>query len=1032
MSRFYIIGCFFIALLTSCRSSQDAVHTIPSTVGIASTEMVAVDEMNTPVIPVPAELAWSKEGDWFTRFYQRDTLISPPFSGMGNIWVDSVFAMLSLEEKIGQLLMISAYSNKDENHYAAIDRFIRDYKVGGLIFMQGTPYQQAVLNNRYQAASKVPLMIGFDGEWGLAMRLDSTISYPRQLMLGAISDNDLIYQMGTDIGKQMRRMGIHINFAPVIDVNNNPKNPVINDRSFGDNLDNVCIKSLAYMTGLQHSGILACGKHFPGHGDTDTDSHLDLPVIRHDRARLDSIEMYPFRILSDRGIGSIMVAHLNVPALDSTPNLPSTLSPTIVDTLLRQEMGFEGLVFTDALNMKGITKNYPSGKAEVMALLAGNDVMLFPENVDAAVKGIREAVDSGLIPIELLDTKVRRVLQAKFWLGLNIPQQVDLTDLYEDITPMSAQATKYQLTKEAITAIHAEKSLPLQPLFSERSVCVTIGNTQPTPFTRMLDNYDQFSQLYISKESDAETFDTLFEKTLPFDRIIVNIQNMSRFRNKEYGLTENTIKYIEKLPKEKLVLVLFNSPYALSKFNDQKWPGGKFSNIIIAYNEEAVTQELTAQALFGVNNISGHLPVKVGTYSSADCSYIGEIGTANPLNILGYALPEEEGMDSRVLKRIDSIALASIADGVFPGCQVLVARNNRIVYEKAFGRHTYMANSPMVKTTDLYDIASVTKIAGTLPLIMHLYGEKRLFLDGKLWQYMPSATHTNKQDLTIREILSHQSGLPGWIPFFEKTILSDSIFSSIYSKSARGAFQVPVANKMYMRTSYIDTMWKAILAAPLNAKGYKYSDLGMYFMQKIIERRTGFSEEAAFDHLIAKPMGLQHMTFLPLQKGIPLKEIIPTEQDDKFRKTLVHGFVHDPGAAMLGGVGGHAGLFSNAHDLAVIMQLYLNKGTYGSATVFPPEVMDTFNRAYYPNNRRVLGFDKPTGPAWGGPTCPEASSTSFGHQGFTGTVVWADPENGLIFIFLSNRVYPTAENKKINTGDIRQKIQQVAYEAIEQ
>jgi beta-N-acetylhexosaminidase len=968
--------------------------------------------------------------DWFATLYYKDTLIPPPFKGMGTTWVDSVYRSLSMEEKIGQLLMVAAYSNKNEQHYAQIDRFVSSYKVGGLIFMQGTPYMQAHLNNRYQAKATVPLMIGFDGEWGLAMRLDSSISYPRQLMLGAVSDNDLIYQMGMDIGKQMRRLGIHVNFAPVIDVNNNPRNPVINDRSFGDDVNNVGIKGLAYLHGLQHAGVLACGKHFPGHGDTDTDSHYDLPVLKQNRQRLDTIELKPFREMIKRGLGSMMIAHLSIPALDNTPNLPSTLSPKIVDDLLRKEMGFEGLVFTDALNMKGVTKFFPSGKAEVMALLAGNDILLFPDNVDAAVKGIRDAVADGTLPEALFESKVKKVLQAKFWMGLNVPQQVDLDNLYEDITPISAQVTKNQLIQDAITFVRPGEILPLQPQFTERSVSVSIGSTQPTPFTRMLGNYDHFANLFISKDANAEAFNTLYEKAASYDRIIVNVQDMSRFMSKNFGLTTNTIRFIERLPKEKTVVILFNTPYALAKFNDKQWPGGRFQNFVIAYNEERETQELTAQALFGVNQSAGKLPVKVNGYGSADCFPIEKTGVLPP-DLLGYALPEEVGMDSRVLARIDSIVQRSIADGAFPGCQVLVARNNKIVYEKAFGKHTYSTNAPVVSTTDLYDIASITKIASTLPLLMHLYGEKRMMLDAKLWQYIQMPGNNHKRNLSVRELLAHQSGLVAWIPFFRETITSEDVYNNVYSPVPWGEYQLQVARNMFMRRSYTDIIWDRILESPLSSKGYRYSDLGMYFLQRIIERRAGFRLDAAFEHMISRPMGLQHMTFTPLQKGIPLSRIVPTEQDSEFRKTLVHGFVHDQGAAMMGGVAGHAGLFSNAHDVAVIMQMYLNKGRYGVHTLFPPDVMDTFNKAYFPGNRRALGFDKPVaGGKFDGPACPEASPLSFGHQGFTGTVAWADPSNGLVFVFLSNRVNPSAENKKINSGDIRQKIQQVAYQAI--
>ncbi|MGI9543828.1 MAG: glycoside hydrolase family 3 protein, partial [Cyclobacteriaceae bacterium] len=343
----------------------------------------------------------------------------PPFLNQGQEWVDSVFNTMSPDERIAQLFMVAAYSNRDSKHEAAITRLIEEYKIGGLVFFQGGPLRQAAMTNRYQAKSKVPLLIAMDAEWGLGMRLDSTINFPYQMTLGAIADNDLIYDMGVEIAREFKRLGAHISFSPVVDVNNNPKNPVINYRAFGENREQVTAKGVAYMKGLQDQGVMAVAKHFPGHGDTDTDSHNDLPVIPHQRTRLDSVELHPFVNLVENGVGGVMVAHMSIPSLDATENLPSTLSKPIVEDLLKKELGYSGLIFTDALNMKGVTKHFPPGEVDVKALIAGNDVLVFTQDVPLALKKIKEAIKKGTLSQKDIDRRCKKVLAAKFWAGLS-------------------------------------------------------------------------------------------------------------------------------------------------------------------------------------------------------------------------------------------------------------------------------------------------------------------------------------------------------------------------------------------------------------------------------------------------------------------------------------------------------------------------------------------------------------------------------------------------------------------------------------
>ncbi|HQG38389.1 MAG TPA: glycoside hydrolase family 3 N-terminal domain-containing protein, partial [Chitinophagales bacterium] len=434
--------------------------------------------------------------------------IEPPYlKDTSNVWVDSILKTMTLDEKIGQLFMVAAYSNKDETSYQTIDKYIKEYKVGGVIFFQGTAQKQAELTNRYQAQSKLPLWVGFDGEWGLGMRLDNTISYPRQLTLGAIDDISLIYDMGSEIARQMKRIGININFAPDIDINSNPNNPVINDRSFGDNKFGVVRRGLMYMKGLQDNHILACGKHFPGHGDTDVDSHKDLPILRHSADRLASVELYPFQQFIRYGVGSMMVAHLNVLSLDAAPNFPATLSSAIVQNKLKDSMKFKGLIFTDALNMKGVSKYYPSGVAEVLAIIAGNDVMLFPEDVDKAVEGVRCAVlQDSIISVELINRKVRKILAAKYWLGLNKYQPIKLDGIDADINDEQATFLKFKLVENAMTVVtDSTHQIPILNI-QKRIAHVGIGSSKPTVFSTTLDKYTQIDHYFIPKEKPAATF----------------------------------------------------------------------------------------------------------------------------------------------------------------------------------------------------------------------------------------------------------------------------------------------------------------------------------------------------------------------------------------------------------------------------------------------------------------------------------------------------------------------------------------------
>jgi beta-N-acetylhexosaminidase len=591
------------------------------------------------------------------------TKVAPPFTLQDKSWADSILKKMTIDEKIGQLFMVAAYSNKDETEYATLEAQIKKYHLGGVIFFQGNPATQIKLTNRYQQAAKYPLMVGIDAEWGLGMRLDSTISYPRQLTLGAIQDNELIFKMGEEIGRQHARMGIHVNFAPVVDVNNNSKNPVINDRSFGENRENVSEKGIAYMKGLQHVNILACAKHFPGHGDTDVDSHYDLPTISHSRARLDSIELYPFKQMIKEGVGSMMVAHLNIPALDATPNSPSTLSKKIVKDLLQKEMGFEGLIFTDALQMKGITKNLAVGQSSVKSFMAGNDVLLFPDNVPVAISQMKTAYSKGQIKLADIDKSVRKILLAKSWVGLENFQPIKEDSAVYDLNREASQLLKFQLIEASITVVRdSAKMIPLKDIATKKIASVTIGKDAATPFTQMLNNYAEVTHFFLPNTDDWAVYEKMLKQLEEYDIVLANTQGMSRFASKNFFITANATKFAKALSANKnAILTVFGSPYSLEKF--QGW-----QELIVGYEESKEAQEIVAQIIFGGRSANGKLPVSALEYR------FGEgINTAES-NRLRYGNISELGLETKDLVQLDSIINATLAIQATPGCQVLVAK----------------------------------------------------------------------------------------------------------------------------------------------------------------------------------------------------------------------------------------------------------------------------------------------------------------------------------------------------------------------
>lgn len=938
-----------------------------------------------------------------------------------NPWVDSVFNSLTEDERIGQLFMIAAYSNRSQNHIDSIARFIQQYKIGGLIFFQGGPMRQVNLTNYYQSIAKVPLLISIDAENGLSMRLDSTISFPNQISLGAMQNDTLIYQMGKEIGSACKRMGIHINFAPVVDINTNPQNPVINYRSFGENKKNVSKKSIAYMKGLHKSGILAVGKHFPGHGDTDSDSHKTLPSLNHSKERLDTLELFPFKKLIESGLAGIMTAHLYIPAYDTALNVPASLSHVAVSDVLQNQLGYNGLIFTDALNMKGVASYYNAGDIEVKAILAGNDILLFPQDISAAFKSIKTAIKKGDISQQEIDRRVKKILAAKYWVGLNNYKPIETKNLYEDLNSNYAKLLSQQLYEESITLLQDNAQIiPFKRLDTLSLATVCIGPDSISTFQNIINKYTLCKHFNIKKNELAQVNDSLLSQLSGYDAVVVSLLGMSKYSFNNYGISNPIKDFIEQLnQKTKVILVILGNPYSLKYFPNQ-------DPVIMAFEDNITTQSLSAQILFGGIASLGKLPI------TASRSFRYKDGTISPLPIrLKYSFSEEVNINSKDLDRIDSIAMKAIKSGAAPGCQILVAKDGKVIYEKSFGYHTY-ENKISVKNDDLYDIASITKIASSLLIIMKLVDLELLDVNKPLSHYMDGLRWSNKRKLVIREILAHQAGLLPWIPFWMETINKDGSYNNkIYSKTPDKDFTIQVADSLYISKEYEKEIYKTITKSKLKHKSEPhYSDLGFYMLKKVGEELFKEPFDSCVETRFFSKLGINSMCFNP-RKQFSLEQIVPTENDTLFRKQLIHGYVHDPGAAMLGGVSGHAGLFGNANSLAIIMQMLLQGGEYGGEKFLKKETIEKFTAQQFPDNRRGIGFDKPEiDPAISGPTAKSASYKSFGHSGFTGTCVWADPEHNLIYVFLSNRVHPDAGNNKLINMNVRTDIHQVIYDAI--
>ena len=956
-------------------------------------------------------------------------------------WVNKKFRRLSKDERIAQLMIIRAHSNLGAEHVAEVTELIKKYNVGGLCFFQGGPVRQAILTNQYQSIAKTPLLISIDGEWGLGMRLDSVINYPRQLMMGATNDAKLIHTFGRAVGEQCKRLGIQVNFAPDVDVNNNPMNPVINDRSFGEDKYKVSLYGIEYMKGMQDAGVMASAKHFPGHGDVSVDSHKDLPVINKTWQQLEDLELYPFRQMVKAGVGSVMIAHLSIPVIDSTPNLPSSLSYLNVTGLLRNNLGFNGLIFTDALEMAGVTKFFPKGDASVQSLIAGNDLLCLPGDIPGSIAKVRQAIKEGKLTWDDINARVKKVLLAKYNLGLNEVKPIETENLLNDLNAKTL-SIKQQLCANALTLLHKQneniyplnknkkvayvcigapgENLIASKLRKEYNADVYLFGTKSEIGKQLMD--DKTNVITIEKSDSASALQLI--KTIKdknYDVVIAGLHNFSRRPANNFGISNASVLLMNGLQQPQTLTLIFGNPYAVKNFADAP-------NLIACYEDDETTQEASFALLKGDIQAKGKLPVSV-----SDNFKFGDGIVYN--SYFPKANNEMTGININALSKIDNIANDAIAKGATPGCVVLVAKDGKVVYNKAFGYTNFDKKEP-VNIDMAYDLASVTKVSATTVSIMKLYEEGKVDINKTLGDYLPWVRGSDKAPLKLTDILLHQAGLNPFIPFYREVIDTTTgkpmlkYFSTIKDEQ----HQFRAAEGLYVRNDWEDTLYKRIVQSKLTAPDhYIYSDNDFIFLGKIVEAVSGkpLNEYARENFYI--PLHMTTTTFRPLEL-LPIDQIAPSEEEKHFRQQLIRGDVHDEGAAMFGGVAGHAGLFSNAYDLAQLYQMLLNGGELNGVRLLKKETIDKFT-AYNSNvSRRGLGFDKPEKDnATRKEPYPSASVSpeTFGHTGFTGTCVWVDPKYNLVYIFLSNRVTPTRNNNKLSQLNVRPNIQEAIYQAIQ-
>lgn len=887
--------------------------------------------------------------------------------------IDAILSDMSLEEKVGQLFVVrtpASFLNEQSPEHLRFTRLINKYHVGGLIFFRGDIYTQAVLTNKFQAMSDLPLWIAQDMEFGAAMRVDGTTRFTPAMGVAATGNPQNAYVKGQVTTREAKALGVHQVFAPVLDVNNNPQNPVINVRSYSADPDIVAEFGQAFIEGIESEGVLATAKHFPGHGDTDVDSHLALPTINHDYERLNSIELVPFRAAINNGLRSIMSAHIAFPNISENPGLPTTMDESILQRILIDSLNFDGLVVTDGLEMQGITNHHSPGEAVVMALNAGADMMLVSPDVETAIDELIKAVQSGRVSEERLDRSVRKILELKKEHGVFENRFVDTDALSHEIFTPKYRAAANEIARQSITVLKNENDvLPIDEQKYENILLVAVSDgrsgTTGNSLARELRNYHSNVKFHtLDRRSGTEEITDILSDADNADLIIIGSFIMVRSQH-PMQMPEELMNVITQiLSRDKpTVLTAFGNPYVV-----QDMPG--VDAHVMAWSSDSNQVRQTVPALFGASEIRGRF-----TGTVPDMYEIGD-GLSFEHSVVRLDMPEASGLRSDSLVNIDMIMQEAINDSVFPGGVVGVMRKGSLVWHEGYGYHDY-SKTRSVDRNDIYDLASLTKVMSTTTSIMKLSDEGQINLSDPVHQYIDEFNNGDKRNITIEHLLLHTSGLP--------------------------AFRIYV-DEIQERSELLNAVRNEPLEAAPGEK-YTYSDLGFILLAEVVEEVSGLRVDQFVQEHIFGPMNMKSTRFNPKSAGNWItRRIPPTEIDTVYNRGTVHGYAHDERAYFMDGIAGHAGLFSSARDISAYAFMLLNDGKYGKHQILSAETIDLFTRRQSPINNRGFGFDRKSDGFSSAGTL--TGMRTFGHLGFTGTSLWVDPDKEIAIILLTNRTFP--------------------------
>jgi CubicO group peptidase (beta-lactamase class C family)/beta-glucosidase-like glycosyl hydrolase len=922
-------------------------------------------------------------------------------------WVDSVFNKLKVQERIGQLFMLSVSANASEDEIDDLISRVRASDPGGLYLRGGGPVSWVSLYNKIQRVSKVPMIVGMDAEWGVGQTIDSLMRFPRPLAIGAIKNDSLVEALGKEIARQMRVLGVHINFAPNADIHLKGQQA---SRFFGTSKNRVSQTSIAFVRGLQQNGVVACAKHlFDNENKADLDSTIYFGLNR-----LDTLDFYPYQQLIQHGVGGLLTSHLHFSIREKRKAVPASVSSLFINQVVKNQFGFSGLLFSEMPYLQSIS-NKSKGETEMLAFEIGNDFLIDSKDIREAKRRIQKAIKKNPMLAAQLEQSVKKILGVKYEASLRVKPYLNPDNIVRRVNSEEALALKYALTESSITIIQNKNDfLPIQRLEGKKFASLTIGKEAENDFTHFLGKYTTFENFTIRSISDTSQ---VMQRLKSFDVVVVGIHPLA---TNFLPVIYPWLDHLSRLTNT--VVFSFAIPVAFSPMDSVRALG-------ITYSDDDVAEKIAAQVIFGARQGAGALPYNI--------SPVFEEGTSNvnsKLDRLAYGVPAEVHMNQGILENIKTIAREAIDSLATPGCSILIARKGKVIFEQPMGWQTY-DNKIAVTENTIYDLASITKVSATLQTIMFLTERGLIDVNKKASIYLPELKESNKKDFTLKDILTHQAGLWPYLPFWQQTMKDSFLLPEYYSGVRSEDFPYPVAENLFAAKSVKDSLWQWIIRARVRDKtlrtpfDYRYSDMGFYILQHLAEKKLNQPMQDFLYQNLYEPIGASTTGYLPLNK-FPPDQIAPTEADMQFRKSTLIGYVHDQGAAMHGGIAGHAGLFSSANDLAKLGQMWLQGGSYGGTRFFRPETIEHFSQQQYESSRRGLGWDKPTQSEWNGPTSHYASPKTFGHTGFTGTGIWIDPEFDLVYIFLSNRVYPDMNNGKLLSTNIRPRIQDVIYRSI--